>query len=197
MSLEFDRRAFLAAGTAFGAALLAADSRAVEASFAHMHAARRSPQGVPLEVLTPEQAADIEAVAALIVPTDDLPGAREARVLHFIDHSLATWNSEQRDPLLAGLADFNRQVQARFPEVQRFAQLAPEQQIQFVRAGVRGRFFLDMRFATVVGMFGNPSYGGNHDKAGWRVLGYDDRYVWQPPFGWYDDPANWGGGGPS
>jgi hypothetical protein len=31
-----------------------------------------------------------------------------------------------------------------------------------------------------------PKYGGNHDKAGWKLLGFEDRHVWQPPFGYYD-----------
>ena len=32
----------------------------------------------------------------------------------------------------------------------------------------------------------NPEYGGNTGKAGWRAIGFDDRFVWAEPFGWYD-----------
>jgi hypothetical protein len=35
-------------------------------------------------------------------------------------------------------------------------------------------------------MFANPEYGGNRDKIGWKMIGFDDRFSWGPPFGWYD-----------
>ncbi|MEK7667132.1 MAG: gluconate 2-dehydrogenase subunit 3 family protein [Gemmatimonadota bacterium] len=200
MSAEtVSRRAFLAAaGASLGSAWLAAQPGDLAASLIRAADARRAAQrGEPLppcEVLTPEQAADIEAIAAQIVPTDDLPGARAAHVLSFVDHSLATWAQNQRQPLLDGLAQFNTAVSQQYPGMQRFAQLTNDQQIEFLRANERNRFFRELRFATLIGMFSNPANGGNFEKAGYRVLGYDDRYVWRPPFGWYDDKAN---GGPN
>jgi len=47
-------------------------------------------------------------------------------------------------------------------------------------------FFDALRGATIAGMFANPEYGGNHDKAGWKLIGFDDRFSWAEPFGWYD-----------
>jgi hypothetical protein len=29
-------------------------------------------------------------------------------------------------------------------------------------------------------------HGGNHDKVGWQLLGYDDSLNHEPPFGYYD-----------
>ena len=43
-----------------------------------------------------------------------------------------------------------------------------------------------MRGATIAGMFSNPEYGGNRDKIGWKLLGFEDRFSWAAPFGWYD-----------
>jgi hypothetical protein len=43
-----------------------------------------------------------------------------------------------------------------------------------------------MLAATAAGMFANPAYGGNRDKIGWKLLGFEDRYIWQQPFGYYD-----------
>ena len=43
-----------------------------------------------------------------------------------------------------------------------------------------------MLAATAAGMFANPEYGGNRDKIGWKLLGFDDRFFWQQPFGYYD-----------
>jgi gluconate 2-dehydrogenase gamma chain len=193
------RRAFLAAaGTGLGAAWLAASPDDVSAALTRaafaQQAAGRGEALPPLEVLTPEQAADIEAVAAQIVPTDDLPGAREAHVINFIDHSLASWARDQREPMLNGLARFNTAVSQRYTGVQRFAQLTSDQQLEFLHANEQNAFFQQLIFATMTGMFARPSWGGNFAKAGDRVLGFEDRYVWQPPFGWYDDKAN---GGPN
>jgi hypothetical protein len=46
---------------------------------------------------------------------------------------------------------------------------------------------------VVFGAFAAPARGGNRDKAGWAMLGYDDRMAWQPPFGFYDAQAAQGG----
>src|SRR6267154_6454632 len=71
------RRAFLTTScTAIASAWLAADPDQLRASLAHARARANAPP--PLwEILTPDQAADVDAIAAQIIPTDDLPGARE------------------------------------------------------------------------------------------------------------------------
>jgi hypothetical protein len=35
-------------------------------------------------------------------------------------------------------------------------------------------------------MFSNPSYGGNRDEVGWKLIGFEAPHPWQPPFGYYD-----------
>jgi len=188
------RRAFLAASTtAFAAAWLAADPALVRAALEH--AARAAQWTDPLfwDVLTPEQAADLDAIAAQIFPTDDTPGAREARVVNFMDRSLATWAAQQREPLMHGLDELNGEVERRWPGTRRFANLAPERQLELLSAREQTPFFQQMRFATLVGMLSLPSYGGNAGKVGWRVIGFEDRYAWQPPFGDYDADAARGG----
>jgi hypothetical protein len=42
------------------------------------------------------------------------------------------------------------------------------------------------RVATISGFLANPEYGGNAGTAGGRAIGFDDRFVWAEPFGWYD-----------
>ncbi|TLZ69756.1 MAG: hypothetical protein E6K06_08890, partial [Methanobacteriota archaeon] len=167
------RRTFLAvSSTALGAAWLAADPALVRAALDHAARAARSPLSpgspdpVPWDVLTPDQAADLDAIAAQIFPTDDTPGAREARVVTFLDRSLGTWAAQQREPLLHGLDELNGEVERRWPGTQRFANLAPERQLELLRAQEQTPFFQQMRFATLVGMFSLPPYGGNADKAG-------------------------------
>jgi gluconate 2-dehydrogenase gamma chain len=45
--------------------------------------------------LTDADAAVVDAIAALIIPTDDTPGAREAGVVQFIDRALDTFARDQ------------------------------------------------------------------------------------------------------
>lgn len=186
-----DRRAFLAAaGAGFGAAFLKADPVQITASLRHA----RDHAAPPLEILTPEQAADIEAIASQIIPTDDLPGAREARVVNFADHSLTSWAANQKDAMLNGLSAWNTAVNRRYESVQRFAQLTPAQQREFVTANEMNGFFQQMIFVTLAGTFSHPDWGGNYNMAGWRILGFENRMAWELPFGWYDARAN---GGPN
>lgn len=189
-----ERRAFLAAAsTGLGAAFLLAPPHEIAASLAHAaRATGDTPR--PLEVLTPEQAADIDAVSAIIIPTDDLPGAREAHVVDFADHALATWAANQKDAALSGLAAWNTAVAQRYPGTARFALLTTEQQLEFAQANQQNPFFQQMIFLTMTGTFSHPEWGGNFEKAGYRIIGMDDRGIWQPPFGWYDAQAN---GGPN
>ena len=39
---------------------------------------------------------------------------------------------------------------------------------------------------ALLGLVALPKYGGNRDKLGWQLLGFEDRHFWQPPFGHYD-----------
>jgi gluconate 2-dehydrogenase gamma chain len=186
------RRAFLAAScSAIASAWLAADPDLLRASLAHARASVAAPPG-SWEFLTPDQAADVDAIAAQIIPTDDLPGAREAGVVHFVDHSLATWGQGQRDPFAHGLDGLNQDAQKRWPGSGRFATLAPARQVELLHAAEATPFFQMMRFVTIAGTFANPSWGGNRDHIGWRILGFEDRFVWQPPFGAYDAPGGAG-----
>jgi hypothetical protein len=38
----------------------------------------------------------------------------------------------------------------------------------------------------VIGFFARPVHGGNFDKVGWKLIGYDDSLNFKPPFGYYD-----------
>lgn len=188
-----DRRSFLAAtASGLGAAMAAAPPAQLTASLRHAAHAAGGGQQPAMEVLTAEQAADLDAITAQIIPTDELPGAREAGVVHFIDHSLATWGQAQREPTLAGLAEFNGLVAQRHPG-RRFSQLTGDEQIAFLRANEQHGFFQQIRATTLIGTFSNPSWGGNRDGAGYRIVGFEPRFFWEPPFGEYDAGAHGAG----
>jgi gluconate 2-dehydrogenase gamma chain len=185
------RRDFIAAScTAIASVWLDADPNELRASLAHAARARAAPAPLSWEFFTPAQAADVDAIVAQIIPTDDVPGAREAGAVHFVDHSLATWARGQRDSFVQGLDELNRDAGRRWPGARRVAALPPDRQIELLHAVEQTPFFKTMRFFTIAGTFANPSWGGNHDKIGWRILGFEDRFVWQPPFGDYDADVN-------
>lgn len=137
---------------------------------------------------TDDEAAVADAVAALIIPTDESPGAREAGVVQFIDRSLGTFAKDQRQLFVTGLADLKVRVRAAHPGADSFVELDAAQQAALLHEleSSKSEFFTAMLAATAAGMFANPEYGGNRDKIGWKLLGFDDRYFWQQPFGYYD-----------
>ena len=80
-------------------------------------AAAVTPAAVKLAFFTAAEAADVEAVAAQIIPTDDTPGAREAGVVYFIDRALATFLSQLAGDYRAHLAAFQAAFREQRPGV--------------------------------------------------------------------------------
>lgn len=182
------RRDFVASsGTLVGGAWLALHLPAVQAAAAH--ARRALARTAPFEILTPEEAKELEAVAAQIIPTDDTPGAREAGVIYFMDKVLGTFGGQFLEPIRSGLPDLLKAARAQNPAVRAFSELTFEQQTEVLRSMEQTPFFGAVRFLTVAGMFGDPSYGGNQEEAGWRLIGFDGGHAQQPPFGYYDANA--------
>ncbi len=180
------RREFLAASGALAAGWLGTDPHAFMQAMA---AARAAEQGEPVryDVLTTDQAADIEAIAAQIIPTDDdLPGAKEARAVVFIDRALATFQAGQKDALLDGLGDLNQKVAQRWPGTARIAELSSDRQLEILREIQDTPFFGQVRIGVITGTFAHPQWGGNYEGAGWKIIGFEPRFVWRPPFGAYD-----------
>jgi gluconate 2-dehydrogenase gamma chain len=139
-----------------------------------------------LGFFTDEQAADIDAMASQIIPTDDTPGAHEARVVFFIDRALVTFARESKGLYLQGLKDLQAKTKELFPSATKFSALTPPQQIQVLTAIEKSPFFNTVRNHTVIGFFASPMHGGNHDKVGWKLIGFDDSLDFKPPFGYYD-----------
>ena len=191
---QLSRRAFLAAAGAAGAAWLAVDAETLQAALVHARRTVALPPPYRFDALTAAQALDLEAVAMRIFPSDGTPGAKEAGVIHFIDKALSTFAAPQKDDVLKGLEDLNQRAGAKWPGTTSFAALAAGQQDELLKEIEKTPFFGQTRFATIVGMFGNPSYGGNQDQVGWKLLGFEAHGIYQPPFGWYDAEAAKGGG---
>jgi gluconate 2-dehydrogenase gamma chain len=130
---------------------------------------------------------EISAIASQIIPSDDSPGAREAGVIYFIDRALATFDADKRGLYTKGLEDAERKRAELFPGSKNIAELHAEQQIRLLEAIETTEFFEQVRTHCIMGFFGNPSYGGNRDLAGWKLIGFEDHF--EPPFGYYDGPG--------
>jgi gluconate 2-dehydrogenase gamma chain len=139
-----------------------------------------------LSFFSTSEAADVEAVAAQIVPTDDTPGAREAGVIHFIDQALATHLSQLAGDYRANLAGFQSAFRGRHPDAASFSSLTSDRQIEYLKTVDRTPFFDTTRLLTLLGMFSMPKYGGNRDEIGWKLIGFEVKHIFQPPFGFYD-----------
>ena len=136
--------------------------------------------------LSAAEAADIEAVAAQIIPTDDSPGAREAGVVYFIDRALATFLSQLAGDYRAQLAAFQTAFRAQHPAARSFASFPSEQQVEYLKGVDQTPFFTTTRLLTLLGMFSLPEYGGNRNGVGWKLIGFEDAHFFRPPFGYYD-----------
>jgi len=187
---NFSRRSFLAQSLAgAGAAWLAAAWPEVLAAQQHaQHTMRAVAAGTPakLESLTSAQAADLEAITALIIPTTDTPGAREAGVVYFIDRVLHTARPDEQTQFAGTMATLDGKRKEMFPGSTSFASLAPAQQTEFLKAIEKTPEFEALRFLTVCGFLGNPEDGANHDMVGWKLIGFDHAPTHTPPFGYYD-----------
>jgi gluconate 2-dehydrogenase gamma chain len=123
----------------------------------------------------------IEAAAARLVPSDDLPGAREARVVVYIDAELAAPRLVTfRREVEHGTEVLDRLAEARGERG--FAESPPARQDEILSAVQRGEdaeegfapahFFQVLLTLTLEGLLGDPIHGGNHDEAGWKLIGW-------------------------
>lgn len=185
------RRSFLLQSIAgIGGAWLAATMPQILQAREYVQKALEKGPPPPFAFLTPAQAADVEAAAEQIIPHDENgPGARDAHVVHFIDRALTTFDMDQQEPFRKGLELLAAKTKSVFPNAASFAGLTPAQQTEVLKQIEKEPFFGLLRFATVVGFLSDPQLGGNFEKTGWQLIGFDDSGVFTPPFGYYDDEA--------
>ncbi len=141
--------------------------------------------------LSRPQARLLEAVAARIFPTTDTPGAIEAGAVAYIDQALGGSYRPLLPRYRRGLRELDRYTRSTFGKL--FVALSESQQdtiLSDLEAGkvleVRdgAEFFELLRSHVMEGIFGEPSYGGNRDLVGWRLVGfpgqrfgYPDAYI--------------------
>ncbi len=206
MTSDFSRREFLSrAGGTVSAVWLSAHWPAIVSAAEHAHQAAKSATPPKFQFFTPEEATEIDAITARIIPSDETPGAREAGVVYFIDRALTTFAVDDQKTYREGLPDLQAKLRVMFPAVATFSRATLEQQDQLlhsvdeqtgpVRRRYRsngGSFFQTVRTHTIQGFLIDPDSGGNRDSVGWKLIGRNREHMFQPPFGYYDrDYAGW------
>src|SRR5882724_13649540 len=110
------RRSFLVdSATGLNAAWITANFSGILAAQEHARKAAASGELPRLAFFTAEQGAEIEAMAAQITPTDETPGAREARCLYFIDKVLTTFARNSQTAYIQGLKDLQAKTEQLYP----------------------------------------------------------------------------------
>ena len=157
--------------------------------------------------LTQQEAADFDAFATQIIPSDDgSPGAREAGAVYFADYILSAINPEQGQGFRSALKQL-RLAAAQAQPGASFASLPGEKQIAVMKTmdkplgstnGIaaetgagnqEAEAFGTLRAMVLTGTFCDPSLNGNRNQIGWNLIGFNDQAYWAPPFGYYDKHA--------
>ena len=178
------RRDFLKqSGSALGGSWITLGMPAIMATASV--AARAATEKSNFRVLSTSEATEFEAIAVRIIPSGDSPGAREAGVIYFIDTVLADIEPGVLEPMRKGLLSLHTEIRETYQK-DSFAGLNQARQIEALQSIENTEFFETLRFLTIAGMFCDPSHGGNRNRIGWELIGFEGPGGTQPPFGYYD-----------
>lgn len=182
------RRGFLLSSSGlFTSAWLASNWAGIAAAAEHAHAAAQSSGITKFEFLSAAEVADVEALTAQILPAGTVSGgAREAQAVRFIDRALSTFFADRAVAFRTGLADFRQAFHQAQPGAASFAAADSANQIAFLRRVDGTPFFESARQLTLLGTLSSPKYGGNFAGTGWKLMGFADQHIFEPPFGHYD-----------
>ena len=125
--------------------------------------------------LSRDQRKTLDAFIDRLVPKDENgPGAIECGAGDYIDLCLRDYLAAEKPLFVSGLESVN--AFAMRTQGAALADLSPEKQDAVLMEvepspELRG-FFNRVRRLTLEGMFGDPSYGGNKNFAGWDLIRY-------------------------
>jgi gluconate 2-dehydrogenase gamma chain len=128
---------------------------------------------------------ELRAIAARIIPTDETPGAEEAGVIYFIDAVLGDDREDEYARVRLALREIQAMSAVKF-DAAYFSDMTAPQQDEVLTEMETTSFFATVRYLTIAGMFSLPEYGGNKDKIGYQLIGFNDAHAWAPPYGFYD-----------
>ena len=131
------------------------------------------------KTFTNEEFEVVSAAVDRVLPRDEDPGALEANVPEYIDRALQLPQlSKMRDEFTSGAAALNRRSQRMFQKA--FYEATAAQRDELLRIfrdspeGTGEAHWYELLIVlTLEGFLGDPSYGGNKDRAGWKLVGFN------------------------
>lgn len=128
--------------------------------------------------LTALQHATMAAACERVLPKDEDPGASDANVPEFVERQLLTPQIEPlKESFLSGLDLLEKRARALTKKS--FAQATPAQQDELLTDfklsppdSGEAHFYEMLLVLTLEGFLGDPSYGGNKDGVGWKLVGF-------------------------
>jgi gluconate 2-dehydrogenase gamma chain len=184
---EISRRSFIQRVSFFGGSMVLLGSCSREPA-----SAKKAEQpSVPLTsshvTLTDEEYDVLAAACERMLPRDEDPGATDLGVPSYIDRALGDPRmSHVKDDFIRGLDALMRRAQAQ--QGKPFAQLAPEAQDALLttfknspKGSGEGHWYELLVVLTMEGALSDPSYGGNKDRKGWELIGFETS---EPPPGY-------------
>lgn len=128
---------------------------------------------------TRDEFAVVSAACERLIPRDEDPGAIDAGVPTYLDRMLQSPSlGDMREDFLAGVAALDRRARRMFQVG--FAEAAPTQQDELLTLfkdapahSGEARFYELLLVLTLEGLLGDPSYGGNRNRVGWQLVGFN------------------------
>jgi gluconate 2-dehydrogenase gamma chain len=156
------RRQFLSAGL----------SAAVAGSAVSCGAGPRGhPGDSPWRFFTAEEGQTVDAICERIIPADRDPGAKEARVVNYIDLQLTRPFKRYQKAYRQGIAAVDTASRRKFGT--RFVELPAGQQTEVLTDIEKSSaaFFELILAHTRQGFYGDPRHGGNRNRVSWKMIG--------------------------
>ena len=175
MSQRYPRRAFIQHLTFFGGGLVLLGG---EACTPKPGSSAPDGGGVAHRSLTERQFKTLSAACERILPRDQDPGALDANVPEYVDRMLQAPEMETLRPVLVEGLDLLERRGRALTRVS-YAE-APADRQDFLLRNFRDsptgsgeeRFYELLVVMTLEGFLGDPSYGGNKDYVGWKLVGF-------------------------
>jgi gluconate 2-dehydrogenase gamma chain len=184
---EFSRRSFIQRVSFFGGSMVLLGSCSREQSAQKKTEQSSAPLNSSHITLTDEEYDALAAACERMLPRDEDPGAADLGVPGYIDRALGDPRmSHVKDDFIRGLGVLMRRAQTQSGKP--FGKLTPEAQDALLtvfknsaKSSGEAHWYELLVVLTMEGALSDPSYGGNKDRKGWALIGFETS---EPPPGY-------------
>jgi gluconate 2-dehydrogenase gamma chain len=184
---EISRRSFIQRVSFFGGSMVLLGSCSREPEPAKKTERPSAPVIGSHVTLTDEEFDAMAAATERILPRDEDVGALDLGVPGYVDRALSDVRmSHVKEDFIRGLDALMRRSQGQYKKP--FGKLPPEAQDGLLtvfknaaKTSGEGHWYELLVVLTMEGALSDPSYGGNKDRKGWALIGFE---VSEPPPGY-------------